>query len=120
MSNAEDRPDMAVGDRGFTLVEVLIVIVIVGILATVTVFAVRGITDRGQAASCASDARTVVQAADVYLGQNGVDTVPATGLPGDVERFEQTLVDAGLLKEVSSLYELAGDGTVTVQNAVCP
>ena len=35
-------------DRGFTLVELLIVIVILGILATVTVFAVRGITDKGQ------------------------------------------------------------------------
>jgi prepilin-type N-terminal cleavage/methylation domain-containing protein len=35
-------------DKGFTLVELLIVIVILGILATVTVFAVRGITDQGQ------------------------------------------------------------------------
>ncbi len=35
---------------GFTLVEILIVVVIVGILSTVTVFAVRGITDRGQEA----------------------------------------------------------------------
>ena len=35
-------------DKGFTLVELLIVIVILGILATVTVFAVRGITDSGQ------------------------------------------------------------------------
>ncbi len=35
-------------DKGFTLVELLIVIVILGILATITVFAVRGITDQGQ------------------------------------------------------------------------
>jgi prepilin-type N-terminal cleavage/methylation domain-containing protein len=39
-------------DRGFTLVELLIVIVILGILATVTVFAVRGITDKGQENAC--------------------------------------------------------------------
>ena len=39
-------------DKGFTLVELLIVIVILGILATVTVFAVRGITDRGQDNAC--------------------------------------------------------------------
>ena len=38
-------------DEGFTLIELLIVIVILGILATVTVFAVRGITDQGQASA---------------------------------------------------------------------
>ena len=43
-------------DKGFTLVELLIVIVILGILATVTVFAVRGITDRGQENACDVDA----------------------------------------------------------------
>ena len=46
-------------DKGFTLVELLIVIVILGILATVTVFAVRGITDRGQENACAVDQRTL-------------------------------------------------------------
>ena len=40
-------------DKGFTLVELLIVIVILGVLATVTVFAVRGITDRGTTTACA-------------------------------------------------------------------
>ena len=40
-------------DKGFTLVELLIVIVILGILATITVFAVRGITDQGQTSACA-------------------------------------------------------------------
>ena len=42
-------------DKGFTLVELLIVIVILGILATVTVFAVRGITNQGQTSACAAD-----------------------------------------------------------------
>ena len=35
-------------DGGFTLVELLVVIVVLGVLAAVTVFAVRGITDRGR------------------------------------------------------------------------
>ena len=44
-------------DKGFTLVELLIVVVILGILATVTVFAVRGITDKGQESACDTDKR---------------------------------------------------------------
>ncbi len=53
-------------DKGFTLVELLIVIVILGILATVTVFAVRGITDQGQDSACA------VRPADAADGHRGV------------------------------------------------
>ncbi len=53
-------------DKGFTLVELLIVIVILGILATVTVFAVRGITDKGQENAC------VGRAADARDGRRGV------------------------------------------------
>jgi prepilin-type N-terminal cleavage/methylation domain-containing protein len=57
-------------DKGFTLVELLIVIVILGILATVTVFAVRGITDRGQANACDVEAKTVLTAAEAYYADN--------------------------------------------------
>ncbi len=106
-------------DRGFTLVEILVAIVIIGILATVTVFAVRGIQDRGEVASCRTDSRVVTQAADVYLGERQVDAIPATGPAADEDRYERTLVEAGILKEVSKLYELAADGTVSIDGAIC-
>jgi general secretion pathway protein G len=64
-------------DKGFTLVELLIVIVILGILATVTVFAVRGITDRGQDNACDVEGRTLDTAVEAYYAQNQTD-------PGDV------------------------------------
>lgn len=63
-------------DKGFTLVELLIVIVILGILATVTVFAVRGITDTGQQNACATEEKTVITASEAFYAENG--TVPAT------------------------------------------
>jgi general secretion pathway protein G len=43
------------GEGGFTLVELLVVIVILGILAAIVVFAVGGITDKGTTASCKAD-----------------------------------------------------------------
>ncbi len=60
-------------DKGFTLVELLIVIVILGILATVTVFAVRGITDKGQENACSVEARTLDTAIESYYAQNQSD-----------------------------------------------
>ena len=64
-------------DKGFTLVELLIVIVILGILATVTVFAVRGITDKGKESACAADQKTIETAVEAYYAVE--DTYPLTG-----------------------------------------
>lgn len=58
-------------DKGFTLVELLIVIVILGILATVTVFAVRGITDKGQTNACEVEQRTVETAIEAFYADTG-------------------------------------------------
>lgn len=71
-------------DKGFTLVELLIVIVILGILATVTVFAVRGITDKGQENACSVEQRTLDTAIEAFYAQNQADpAVVTTGLAAD-------------------------------------
>ena len=44
---------------GFTLVELLIVIVVLGVLAAIVVFSLTGVTSKSQAAVCQSDAKTV-------------------------------------------------------------
>ena len=80
-------------DKGFTLVELLIVIVILGILATVTVFAVRGITDKGKTSACAADRKTLEVAAEAYAAQNGP-------YPPDMA----AMVSTGLLRSASTNY----------------
>jgi prepilin-type N-terminal cleavage/methylation domain-containing protein len=87
-------------DRGFTLVELLIVIVILGILATVTVFAVRGIADKGQDSACAADQKVLEVAVETYYANGGA--------PGSAT--EQGLVDAGLLRGLSGTFNIDGDG----------
>jgi general secretion pathway protein G len=78
-------------DRGFTLVELLIVIVILGILATVTVFAVRGITDKGQQNSCKVEKRAIETAIEAYYADKSADiTTLANLVPG----YLRTPVDA--------------------------
>lgn len=104
-------------DRGFTLVEILIVIVILGVLALAVAFSVRGVTDRGEVAACGADARTLTQSADVYMAQHQVDVLPAMGATPN--RYELSLVDAGLLKQVSTKYDLQADGTVVTNGQPC-
>lgn len=94
-------------DKGFTLVELLIVIVILGILATVTVFAVRGITDQGKTATCDADRKTYEVAVEAYWAQNGVYPIS-----------EGAMVTDGFLRSVSENYNIGvSDGTIVAQPA---
>jgi len=52
-------------------VELLVVVVILGVLSAVVVFAVRGSGDRGKAAAVSSDARAVRTAQEVHCAQFG-------------------------------------------------
>ena len=96
-------------DKGFTLVELLIVIVILGILATVTVFAVRGITADGQASACGADEKTLQTATEAWFAQNPETVIPA----GNSGTIQGKLVDDGLMVDESTLFDVSASGTVS-------
>lgn len=62
--------------RGFTIVELLIVIVIIAILAAVTVAAYNGIRERSQASAIASDLKAITKAFVLYKESNGLSSWP--------------------------------------------
>lgn len=91
-------------DSGFTLVELLVVVVIMGVLSTVSVFAVRGIADRGQESACGSDKRVLEVAVETWFADESLATSGTLS--------EQALVDADLLRSLSSLFNVQADGSV--------
>ena len=63
--------------QGFTLVELLIVITVLGVLAAIVVFAIGGLTAKSAVAACNADATTVDTAVQAYEAQTG-GTPPVT------------------------------------------
>ena len=102
------------GEGGFTLIELLIVIVILGVLAAIVVFAVGGITDKGDASACKSDAKNVEVAQEAYYAGSTLGN-------GIYAASVAALVTAKLLREPpsSSKYTIATglDGVVHASGA---
>lgn len=56
---------------GFTIVELLIVIVVIGILATITIIAFNSIQQRGRDSQRVSDIATIKKSLELFHAQNG-------------------------------------------------
>lgn len=76
---------------GFTIVELLIVIVVIGILAAITVVAYNGMQQRARDSIRASDAKNIVKALESYKTLNGRYPLPTpTGGSGAFEQSTDT------------------------------
>ena len=58
-------------DRGFTIVELLIVIVVIAILAAIVIVAYNGVQNRAKTSAAQSTAQTVQQKLEAYNAENG-------------------------------------------------
>jgi type IV pilus assembly protein PilA len=67
---------------GFTLVEIMIVVVIIGLLASMAIPAFQKVRTNSQDKAVLNNARQLSAAADQYYLENGVSTVTLTDLLG--------------------------------------
>lgn len=91
MSNTPNQPGQAIR-RGFTLVEIMVVVVIIGLLAALAIPAFQRSQRASQNARAINDFRIFVQAFEVYNSQSGSwppnaggGVVPA-GMSGDFKQ----------------------------------
>ena len=119
MRSRIDFKDKNLVERGFTLIELLVVIVILGILAAVVVFAVNGITNKGESSSCQIEVRTVNTAVQSYYAQN--NTWPAAT---DSASLFTALNTANLLQQnkagATASYSPTYNTTTHLFSASCP
>ena len=89
-------------DGGFTLIELLMVIVILGILSGIVVFAVGGITDKGELSACKAEVNTVAVAQEAHYAKTN---------PGAYAASLLALKNAGLLRSDVTKYVDSTDAT---------
>lgn len=107
--------------KGFTIVELLIVIVIIAILATITIVAYNGITDRANDSAMETTITSVAKklSTDVIIDQsakcNGPNDSAITACLNNSETINK-LVTAPYMKDVSAsfVYYVDWDGSVNI------
>lgn len=106
-------------ERGFTIVELLIVVVVIGILAAITIVAYNGVTNRARTASAQSAAASVQKKAELFATDGSTGKYPAaiTDLTGATSDKTYSLAGSGIT--VQFALPTASDGTDTVRYLKC-
>lgn len=70
--------DIKTKNQGFTIVELLIVVVVIAILAAITIVSYNGITNRANASAAASTAASLQKKAELYASDGPTKLYPAS------------------------------------------
>lgn len=97
--------------KGFTLIEILVVVAIIALLVSILMPAMNWARERGRATVCSSNLRTIGQALDYYLKANE-DTLPDSG--GAFERIHK------YVEKVGTKNSTAAKAEVEIEWYICP
>ena len=89
---------MVLNNNGYTIIEVLIVIVIIGILAVVSYPNLIGLTDSSRKDVIATNMRSLLSEIEIYAAQN--DSYPEIDTDGFIENDEDWNSLANIIEEI--------------------
>jgi prepilin-type N-terminal cleavage/methylation domain-containing protein len=99
-------------DEGFTLVEILIAIVVVGILAAVVVVGISSLTSKGNTTACTTSRDAAIAGATVYYTNNA--TYPTTMLQMTGHTPPELTLPTGVAIKDAGTDKVVGNGTWTL------
>jgi len=106
-------------EKGFTLVELLIVVIILGILAAVAIPQFGTSTDDAREQSLRTNLATLRNAAELYYAEHGV--YPGRlNANGDGNVANQAGADGGFITQLTQYTNAAGEVTTTLNRATHP
>lgn len=83
--------------KGFTIVELLIVIVVIAILAAISIVAYNGIQARAKNAQYASDVATIIKKAEIYPTASGTNSYPLASYGPDLTTVTSQTLSGNIL-----------------------
>ena len=95
-------------NKGFTLVELMIVVVIIGILIAIAIPVYNSIQKSAEIKACAANRRTIRSQMEVYKADTGAAVSDFTGFIGNTDYFAATPACP-----TSGTYALTASGAVT-------
>ena len=105
------------GEGGFTLVELLIVIVILGILAAIVVLAIGGLKGTASTAACKSGVKTIDSAEDAYYAASTPNAYATTAVLLDTagtsvagQLLKSDPADLDVVPDATHLWVITGTG----------
>ena len=104
--------------QGFTIVELLIVVVVIAILAAITIVSYNGITNRANASAAASSAATVQKKAELYASDGPTALYPASFAALTGAAASTTYYLTGISNSAGSA-PTSTNGKNTIQYLVC-